>query len=104
MPRCRDRDGDERAWLIDQTVTLGCGLMAEYGIRARAKQGRPEQRLAWRLARKGREYTSLKPLPSASVDPAAHGSRPYAGLIALAARDGVTLDLEQLMALRRHFM
>jgi hypothetical protein len=95
-PRRWDRDGDDRTWLIDQAVPLGCCLVAQYRIGSGPEQGGPEQSLPRWIPREGRVYASLKPLPAATAHSVAHRVRIDADHGALSTGNGVCLTGKSL--------
>jgi hypothetical protein len=73
-------------------VPLGGRLMTENGVRPSSEQGGPESRLPSGHTGKGRVYAPLQSLPPTVAHLAAHCTRIHAGLDALTAGDGPTLD------------
>jgi hypothetical protein len=92
MPRRRDGDRDERAWLVDQAVALGRRLMAQNGIGPGPEQGCPENGLSRGSTGEGRVYAPLKSLPPAVTHPGTHRARIDARVRALTSGDGIALD------------
>jgi hypothetical protein len=95
-PRRWDRDGDDRTWLIDQAVPLGCCLVAQYRAKTSSEQSGPEQSLPRWIPREGRVHASLEPLPAATAHSVAHRVRIDADHGALSTGNGVCLTGKSL--------
>src|SRR5260370_17438124 len=92
VPGRRDRNSDDRAWFVDQAVSLGCRLVAEYGAGGGGQERRPQAGLPGRLSGEGGVNAALQSLPAAIAHAVAHRVSGDASVRTLTTGNDITAE------------